>query len=69
MPLVIKDYNWEETPKSLAITVPLKGVKKDKVDIFSTDELIKVRLTTFSGHLIGHTHSHSHSYGGTLCSL
>lgn len=41
MPLVIKDYRWEETPTTVAISVPLKGVKKNKVDLFSTDEFLK----------------------------
>ena len=44
MPLVIKDYIWEETPKTVAISVPLKGVKKDKVNILSSDEFLKVSL-------------------------
>lgn len=42
MPLIVKDYSWEETPKTVAISVPLKGVKKDKVNLFSTDEFLKV---------------------------
>lgn len=42
MPIVIKDYAWEETPITVAINVPLKGVKKSKVDVFSTDEFLKV---------------------------
>ena len=44
MPLVITDYIWEETPKTVAISVPLKGVKKDKVNILSSDEFLKVSL-------------------------
>lgn len=43
MPLIVKDYVWDETPQTLGISVPLKGVKKDKIDIFSTDEYVKVR--------------------------
>lgn len=42
MPLIVKDYSWEETPTITGISIPLKGVKKEKVDIFSTDEFIKV---------------------------
>lgn len=42
MPLLIKDYSWDETPTTVAISVPLKGVKKDKVDIFSFEDYIKV---------------------------
>lgn len=42
MPLIVKDYDWEETPTTVAISVPLRGVKREKVDIFSTEEFIKV---------------------------
>jgi dyslexia susceptibility 1 candidate gene 1 protein len=42
MPLLVKDYLWEETDLSVIITVPLKGVKPNKFDIFSTEEYIKV---------------------------
>lgn len=46
MPLIVKDFVWDETPKTVGISVPLKGVKKEKIDIFSTDEYIKVTATT-----------------------
>ena len=42
MPIVIKDYTWEETEKTLYITIPLKGVRPNKVDIFSIETYIKV---------------------------
>lgn len=42
MPLIVKDYVWEETEKSVFITVPLKGVKANKVDILSSEEYLKV---------------------------
>ena len=42
MPILVKDYEWEETEENVRITVPLKGVKPNKVDIFSTEEYIKV---------------------------
>lgn len=42
MPLIVKDYVWEETDKSVFITVPLKGVKTNKVDILSSEEYLKV---------------------------
>lgn len=44
MPLIIKDFLWEETEKSVFITVPLKGVKASKVDILSSEEYLKVSL-------------------------
>lgn len=46
MPLIVKDFTWEQTEKVLFITVPLKGVKAQKVDIFSSEEYLKV-LTKF----------------------
>ena len=44
MPIVVRDYNWEETEKTVFISVPLKGVQSAKVDVFSTDEYIKVSI-------------------------
>ncbi|KAH3858094.1 hypothetical protein DPMN_100713 [Dreissena polymorpha] len=42
MPLIVKDFSWEQTDKVLFITVPLKGVKANKVDIFSSEEYLKI---------------------------
>ncbi|XP_053405308.1 dynein axonemal assembly factor 4-like [Mercenaria mercenaria] len=42
MPLIVKDFTWEQTDKVVFITVPLKGVKANKVDIFSSEEYLKV---------------------------
>lgn len=42
MPLIVKDFTWEQTNKVVFITVPLKGVKANKVDIFSSEEYLKV---------------------------
>ncbi|XP_005093649.2 dynein assembly factor 4, axonemal [Aplysia californica] len=42
MPLIVKDFGWEETDKMVWVTVPLKGVKANKVDILSSDEYLKV---------------------------
>ncbi|ELU18434.1 hypothetical protein CAPTEDRAFT_222450 [Capitella teleta] len=47
MPIAVKDYTWEETPSMLYITVPLKGVQPQKVDILSTERYIKVHYTPF----------------------
>lgn len=44
MPLIVKDFTWEQTEKVLFVTVPLKGVKASKVDIFSSEEYLKVCL-------------------------
>ena len=42
MPLAVRDYTWEETENMLFLTVPLKGVKANKVDILSTEDYLKV---------------------------
>jgi len=47
MPLAIRDYSWEETDKSVFITVPLKGAKANKVDILSSEEYIKVCICKY----------------------
>ena len=43
MPILVKDYSWEETENLVFITVPLKGAKSNKIDILTTEEYIKVR--------------------------
>ena len=48
MPILVKDYTWEETEKHVFITVPLKGVMTNKVDILTTEEYIKVRILILS---------------------
>ncbi len=42
MPILVKDYTWRETDCEVSITIPLKGVKSSKADIFSTNHYIKV---------------------------
>ncbi|XP_060067258.1 dynein axonemal assembly factor 4-like [Ylistrum balloti] len=42
MPLAIRDYTWDETENAVFVTVPLKGVKSHNVNIFSTEEYLKV---------------------------
>ena len=42
MPILVKDFTWKETDVEVVITVPLKGVKGSKADIFSTDSYVKV---------------------------
>lgn len=42
MPLLVKDYSWRQTENVVVIRVPLKGVHYRKVDIFSSDNYIKV---------------------------
>lgn len=42
MPVLVKDYTWSETDTEVLITVPLKGVKPSKADIFSSEDYVKV---------------------------
>ena len=42
MPIQVKDYDWEETNETVLLTIPLKGVPSNRVDIFSVDDYIKV---------------------------
>ena len=42
MTIKVKDYLWEETEETVFIYVPLKGVPANRVDIFSSDDYIKV---------------------------
>lgn len=41
MPIVIKDFTWNQTESTLTITVPLKGVHQSKTDIFTSPKYIK----------------------------
>ena len=47
MPLVVKDFTWDQNETTIFVTVPLKGVKSNKVDIFSSEEYLKVRVETY----------------------
>lgn len=47
MPLLVRDYTWEETENMVFITVPLKGVRANKVDLLSSEEFIKVLIDGF----------------------
>jgi len=42
MPIAVKDFEWQQSEQMLYITVPLKGVARNKVDILSTEVYIKV---------------------------
>ena len=41
MPLPVRDYSWHESVDQVTISIPLKGVKKEKIDILSTDDYVK----------------------------
>lgn len=47
MPIIIKDYTWEQSESSIYVTIPLKGVTIRKVDLFSTPSYFKVRFNLF----------------------
>lgn len=47
MPILVKDYTWKETENEVNITLPLKGVKSSKADIFSTNRYIKVNYPPY----------------------
>ena len=42
MPIIIKDYTWEQTESNIYITIPLKGTNVKKIDLFSSKRYIKV---------------------------
>lgn len=43
MPVLVKDYTWEQAESQVFITVPLKGVVAGKADIFCAEDYLKVR--------------------------
>ncbi len=47
MPIVVKDYTWKESDGEVLITLPLKGVKSSKADVFSTDHYVKVNFPPY----------------------
>ena len=47
MPVTVKDYTWRETETEVSITLPLKGVKSNKADIFSSDQYVKVNYPPY----------------------
>lgn len=47
MPIVVKDFTWRETEEEVELSLPLKGAKPSGVDVFSTDEYIKVNYPPF----------------------
>ncbi|RVE48850.1 hypothetical protein evm_006500 [Chilo suppressalis] len=47
MPILIKDFTWSQTPKTVHIKVPVREVKHEKVDIFTTDSYIKANYKPF----------------------
>lgn len=54
MPILVKDFTWKETDIEVLVTVPLKGVKGSKADIFSTDNYIKVSYPPYLFEVLLH---------------
>ncbi|KAJ9591791.1 hypothetical protein L9F63_001727, partial [Diploptera punctata] len=52
MPIVVDDYTWRQTDNMVVIRVPLKGVSRNKVDVFSDDIYIKVTFYVLIINLI-----------------
>nr|XP_026487254.1 dynein assembly factor 4, axonemal-like [Vanessa tameamea] len=47
MPIVIKDYTWNQNSSNIQLRVPIPSVYKEKVDLFSSDCYIKANFNPF----------------------
>ncbi|KAJ3071435.1 hypothetical protein HK102_006442, partial [Quaeritorhiza haematococci] len=47
MPVVLKDFSWSETPTTIDIEIPVKGVLPSKADIYSNESYIKVNSAPY----------------------
>ena len=47
MPILVKDYTWRETEGEVELRLPLKGAKPSGVDVFTTEQYIKVNYPPF----------------------
>lgn len=47
MPLIIKDYVWRQTEKTVIIEVPSNGMPSNKVDLFTSPKYIKASYPPF----------------------
>eukprot|EP00128_Syssomonas_multiformis_P008035 Colp12_sorted_trinity150504_noHs@2470 len=47
MPILVKDFTWDESEEEVFLSVPLKGVKANKVDIYSCDAYVKISFPPF----------------------
>eukprot|EP00049_Salpingoeca_infusionum_P003123 m.63798 g.63798 ORF g.63798 m.63798 type:complete len:104 (-) comp11966_c0_seq2:177-488(-) len=71
MPIQVKDYTWNQTGTHVFVTVPLKGMKKEKADIYTTDVYIKVNFPPFVFevdllHAVDDEQSKATIQGGTI---
>ena len=44
MPIIINNYNWDQTEKLVSISLPLRGAKANNVDFLCTPDYLKVCL-------------------------
>lgn len=47
MPILVKDFTWTQTDDTVHIRVPIKAVKREKVDLFTADSYIKAHFSPF----------------------
>ncbi|XP_046968536.1 dynein axonemal assembly factor 4-like [Vanessa cardui] len=47
MPIVIKDYTWNQSSTNIQLRVPIPSVYTEKVDLFSSDCYIKANFSPF----------------------
>jgi hypothetical protein len=42
MPIIIKDYNWDQNDKFVSLSLPLRGAKANNIDILNSRDYLKV---------------------------
>ncbi|XP_059058032.1 dynein axonemal assembly factor 4-like [Achroia grisella] len=47
MPIIVKDFTWTQTSKTLHIKIPLTSGIKENLDIFTTDSYVKIHFNPF----------------------
>ncbi|XP_073474866.1 dynein axonemal assembly factor 4 isoform X2 [Aquarana catesbeiana] len=47
MPIIVKDFTWQQTEKEIFISVPLKGAKACQSNVLCTEDYIKVNFPPF----------------------
>ncbi|KAJ0178095.1 hypothetical protein K1T71_005918 [Dendrolimus kikuchii] len=47
MPVLVQDFIWTQTPKTVNIKIPLNSANHEKVDIFTTDSYVKVHFKPY----------------------
>ncbi|XP_041986888.1 dynein axonemal assembly factor 4-like [Aricia agestis] len=47
MPILVKDFTWTQTLKSVHIRIPIDPVYKENIDLFTTDSYVKAHFSPF----------------------